>query len=285
MVMAEQLTEPLAYHAEGAVWYPGWGGLKWVDMLAGDILSLDGVTGAVDRFSVGSPVVAAVRPRTGGGFLAVTEREFTLWKDGEREWSSPALWSDGERRFNEGGCDPEGRMLCGSLSYKGEAGQGEVFRLNLDGTTERLWGEVTTSNGLSFNSDGTRMYYVDTRTRRVDVFDYEEGELVNRRPLVSFTDAVVGNPDGIWVDALDGVWIALYGGSAVHHYSSAGVLEDVIELPVTKITSCTFGGEKLETLFITTTREKLEPGEQPIAGSIFTAEVGVRGLPVRPFAG
>ena len=88
---AEQLTEPLAYHGEGAVWYSGWGGLKWVDMLAGDVLTLQFDTGAVDRLSVGYPIAALVRPREAGGLVVVTEREITLWEAGVKHWSTPAL--------------------------------------------------------------------------------------------------------------------------------------------------------------------------------------------------
>jgi len=79
MGMADQITEPLGYHSEGAVWYSGWGGLKWVDMLAGDVLSLDSDSGHVTRLNVDSSIAAVVRPRSQGGFVVVTEREFALW--------------------------------------------------------------------------------------------------------------------------------------------------------------------------------------------------------------
>jgi sugar lactone lactonase YvrE len=250
-------------------------------MLAGDVLSLDSDTGAVSRLNVGSSVAAMVRPRARGGFAVVTEREFTLWDHEIKIWSTPPLWSNGKRRFNEGGCDPTGGIICGSMSYHPELGGGEVFRMDVDGTTERLFGGVTISNGLGFTSDGTRMYYVDTRTRRIDVFDVEGARPRNRRPFVSVPEGV-GHPDGLWVDEHDGVWVALYGGSAVHHYNSEGALESVIEVPATQVTSCTFGGPNLDTLFITTSRENLAADDQPNAGAVFRAPVGVRGLPVIP---
>jgi sugar lactone lactonase YvrE len=279
MVMAEQVTAPLTYHGEGAVWYSDWGGLKWVDMLAGDILSLDSETGNVSRLHVDSPVAAMVRPRSRGGFVVATEREFVLWGDGGMEWSTPPLWSDARRRFNEGGCDPSGGIICGSVSYELEAGAGEVFRMNADRTTERLFGDVTISNGLGFNAHGSRMYYIDTKARRIDLWDVDGGRLFNRRPFVTIPEGV-GNPDGLWVDEGDGVWVALYGGSAVYHLDSNGALEDVIEVPASQVTSCTFGGPNLDTLFITTSRENLAADEQPNAGAVFSAPVGVRGLPV-----
>jgi sugar lactone lactonase YvrE len=282
MVMAEQVTAPLAYHGEGAVWCSAWGGLKWVDMLAGDVLSLDSNSGHVSRQHVGSPVAAMVRPRSGGGFVVATEREFALWGEYGKEWSTPPLWSDARRRFNEGGCDPSGALICGSMSYQVESGVGEVFRLNVDRSVERLFGGVTISNGLGFNSRGTRMYYVDTMTRQIDLFDVDAGRFLNRRPFVSLREGI-GNPDGLWVDEHDGVWVALWGGSAVHHFNSEGALEDVIELPVTQVTSCTFGGPNLDQLFITTSREDLAADEEPSAGAVFSASVGIRGLPVIAF--
>ena len=81
------------------------------------------------------------------------------------------------------------------------------------------------------------------------------------------------------------MWIALSNGGAVRRYGSDGVLDEVIELPVTKVTACTFGGPRLEQLFITTSREGLDAGDEPRAGSLFRAVPGVRGLPVHEFAG
>jgi sugar lactone lactonase YvrE len=285
MVSAEQVTDPIAVHAEGAVWAEAWGGLKWVDMLRGDVLSLRS-DGTVDRLRTGSTVAAMVRPRVGGGFAVVTEREFTLWDaDGVREWASEPVWeADAGIRFNEGGCDPDGRLLCGSMAYDRTPGAASVWRLGADRSIERVFDDVTISNGLGFTVDGSRMFYVDTPTRRIDVFDYADGVLSDRRPFVHVAEGV-GNPDGLWVDAEDGVWVALYGGAAVHHYDASGALADVVELPATKVTSCTLGGADLSTLYITTSRENLPDGEEPLAGSVFSAPAGVRGTPVRPFAG
>ena len=278
MTAAEQVTDSVSYHGEGAVWYPGWGGLKTVDMLAGTILSLDEATGTVTRQEVGSPVAAAVRPRASGGFVVATEREFALFGPEGREWASSPLWED-HIRFNEGSCDPQGRFLCGSMHYDSEPGAAAMWRLNLDGSTERLFGDLTTSNGLGYSSDGRRAFYVDTPTQRVDVFDVVDGELVDRRPFAHVPDGP-GHPDGLTVDAEGGVWVALFGGSAVHHYGPDGRLADVIEVGATQVTSCTLGGPDLTTLYVTTSRQGLEPDDEPAAGSIFRAEVGVPGLPV-----
>jgi sugar lactone lactonase YvrE len=282
MVMADQVTDPVTYHGEGAVWFDGWGGLRFVDMLAGDVMSLR-ADGSVGRLHIGSPVAAMLRPRVGGGFVVATERGFSLWNDDGEEWASDPLWRDPDKRFNEGGCDPLGALICGQKSSV-VSGGGEVYRLKPDRSIEPLFGGVTVSNGLGFTADRTRMYYNDSRTKRVDVFDVDGGTLSGRRPFVTIPDGV-GGPDGLWVDSEDGVWVALFRGSAVRHYDASGTLQEIVELPPTQVSSCTFGGPDLATLYITTSRENLPDDEQPLAGAVFSAPAGVAGQPVMPFAG
>ena len=280
-MQAEQVTGPVAYHAEGPVWSPRWGGLRWVDMLAGDVLSLAG-DGCVTRRHVGK-VAAAVRPRARGGAVLGIERGFALEDaDGTVRALDP-LWLDERVRMNEGGCDPDGRFYCGSIAAD-RPGAAALYRLDPDGSAHVALRGVTVSNGLEWSPDGARAYYVDTATHRVDVFDYERAAgLTSRRPFVRMADDE--SPDGLTVDADGGVWVALFGGGAVRRYTESGLLDQVVEVPAAQVTACTFGGADLDQLFITTSREGLGPDDDPLAGSLFRAEAGVRGLPVREFAG
>jgi sugar lactone lactonase YvrE len=277
---AEQLTDPVAYHAEGPVWSQRWGGLRWVDMLAGDVLTL-GADDAIDRRHVGT-VAAVVRPRRGGGSVIAVERGFLL-EDTEGELTElPPVFDDARVRMNEGGCDPDGRFYCGSMAYDHAAGAGSVYRLDPDGSVHTVLEGVTISNGLEWTPDGTRAYYVDTPTGRVDTFDYDSAHgLTGRRVFVD----TGGAPDGLTVDAEGGVWVAIYDGGAVHRYGADGALDEVVEVGARQVTACTLGGPDLDQLFITTSREHLEPGDDPLAGALFHAAVGVRGRPVREFAG
>ncbi|OEJ28835.1 gluconolactonase [Streptomyces agglomeratus] len=280
----EQMTDPIAYHAEGPVWSPVWGGLRWVDMLAGDVLSLaDG--GTVTRRHVGD-VAAAVRPRRQGGAVIGVERGFALEDADGTLTHLPTLWDeDRGMRMNEGGCDPDGRFYCGSMAYDKSPGAGTLYRLAPDGSVTVILTGVTISNGLEWSPDGTHAYYNDTPTQQIAVFDYDtESGLTGRRTFVT-VPAEAGRPDGLTVDAQGGVWVALNNGGAVRRYSPAGALDEVIELPARKVTACAFGGPHLDELFITTSRENLEPTEDPLAGSLFRARVDIAGLPAREFAG
>jgi sugar lactone lactonase YvrE len=280
-VRAEQLTGAVTFHGEGPVWWPDGSGLRCVDMLAGDVLTI--ADGPVRRTHVGD-VAAVVRPRQGGGAVFAVERGFVLEDAGGTRTVLDPVWSDDGVRMNEGGCDPDGRFWCGSMAYDQSPGAAAMYRLDADGSVRRVFGGVTVSNGLEWSPDGTRAYYNDTATHRVDVFDYDrDAGLTGRRPFVTFGDD--GNPDGLTVDADGGVWVALYGGGAVHRYDPSGRLDAVVAVPTPQVTACTLGGPQLDQLFVTTSRQGMGPDDDPLAGALFGVDAGVRGLPVRAFAG
>lgn len=278
------VTAPCTYHGEGPVWDGSVGVLRWVDMLAGDILTMDS-GGDVERRHV-SDVAAAVRPRLAGGLVVAVERGFVLvdadWNIGPvaRAFSNPQV------RMNDGGCDPCGRFFCGSMAYDMAPGAGALYRLDADGRIKTILDGVTISNGIAWSRDGRRVYFIDSGTGRVDVFDYDldEGSLHDRRPLVSIP-VELGMPDGMALDEEGGIWVALWGGGAVHRYSEKGVLDEVVPLPASQVTACAFGGPELADLYITTSRIGVAEDEQPAAGALFRVEPGIRGLPTHGFAG
>lgn len=283
-VRAEQITDAVAEHGEGPVWWPGWGGLRWVDMLAGDVLALGG-DGQVTRTHHGS-VAAALRPRAGGGAVIALERSFALVDPRGVVRQLPEVWADPTVRFNDGGCDPQGRFLCGSMGYDQRSGGATLHRLDPGGEVRTVLAGVTVSNGLDWSPDGALAYYVDSAEQRVDVFDHDpESGLTGRRALVEIPRSA-GTPDGLCVDADGCVWVAMWCGSAVHRYRPDGVLDGVVELPVTQVTACTFGGDGLDELLITTSRQGLPAGAQAgQAGAVFRCRPGVVGRLPRTFAG
>ena len=279
---AEQLTDPVAYHAEGPVWSGAWGGLRWVDMLAGDVLSLTDA-GTIGRRHVGT-IAAAVRPRRGGGAVIAIERGFALESADGSLTPLTEIWTDSSIRMNEGGCDPDGRFYCGSMAYDQRQGAATVYRLDADLSVRPVLENVTVSNGLDWSPDGSLAYYNDTATHSIQLFTYDtDAGLTGRRTFVAMSDDE--SPDGLTVDAEGGVWVAMNGSGEVRRYRADGRLDGVIEVGARQVTACTLGGPDLDELFITTSRENLEPGEDPLAGSLFQVTVGVAGVPVREFAG
>lgn len=281
---AEQLTAACATHGEGPVWDAAAGRLRWVDMLSGDVLTLDG-TGAITRAHVGD-MATALRPRAGGGLVVAVERGFAVLDSSGTTVREDTAFDDPACRMNDGGADRQGRFLCGSMDYAMTEPRAALYRYDPDGAVSTVLTGVTLSNGIAWSLDGERMYYIDSVTQQVDIFDYDtaSGSPAGRRPLVRI-DAASGLPDGLALDREGGVWVALYGGHAVHRYGPDGRLDAVLKLPVAKVTACAFGGPGLDELYITTSRVDLAPGDQPAAGALFLARPGVRGLPGGVYAG
>lgn len=280
---AEQLTDPITFHGEGPVYSAAWGGLRLVDLFAGDVLTLAD-DGTLTRRHVDT-IAAAIRPRIGGGAVIAVERGFVLEDADGALTRLPEVWADPSIRMNDGGAAPDGSFFCGSMAYDQRTGAGSLYRLAPDGSVSLAMSGVTISNGLEWSPDGSLAYYNDTPTGRIGVFDWSaETGLTGLRTLAEIPEAD-GYPDGLTVDSAGGVWVALYAGGAVRRYTPDGTLDEVIEVAAGRVTACTFGGDELRQLFITTSREDLAPGDDPLAGSIFTATPGVTGLPARTFAG
>jgi sugar lactone lactonase YvrE len=281
---AERFTGRVTFHGEGPFWDEARQRLLLVDMLAGAIVEVDG-QGAASRRDYGR-IAAVIRARRNGGYLLATEHRVLLLRpDLTEETALPAVLADPAIRMNDGGCDPQGRFYIGTMAYDQTPGAGNLYRLDPDGAASVALAGVTISNGIQWNAAGDTVFYNDTPTNRIQAFDFdaESGAFGNGR---TFASADRGGPDGMAIDVEDGVWIALYGGGAVHRYDRDGELTEVVEIPgASQVTACAFGGEDQRTLFITTSRENLGEDDQPDAGSVFRYEAGVSGAVPHPFAG
>ena len=282
---AERVTGRVSYHGEGPVWWDRWQQLRFVDMFAGDVLTLDG--DQVTRVNVGSPVAAVIRPRLGGGAIVARERDLAIsnFDDLSDLAGFVTLTSDEAMRSNDGGCDPDGGFWIGLLEYGFRAGTGTLYQLDAGSLRPRpVVPGLSISNGLGWSPDTSTMYLNDSGTGTTWAFDYDPVDgLGNRR--VFATAAGDGKPDGLCVDSEGGVWTARWGAGRVHRYDASGKLDAVVELPPSQVSACCFGGPDLDTLYITTSRENLPEDAEPEAGSLYSFTPGVQGLPVTGFAG
>jgi sugar lactone lactonase YvrE len=277
---ANQITDSCTEHGEGPFWDSARDRLLLVDMLRGAVVAVDG--DATRRYELGG-VVAALRARQSGGYVVATERGFQLYSpDFEPDGPGVAAFDDPAIRMNDGGCDPQGRFYCGTMAYAMTPGAGTLYRLDPDLSVHPVLTGVTISNGVQWDADGRHVYYNDTSTGRVDRYDFDPGTgtFTDRRTFAAVDDDQ-GAPDGMALDDEGGVWVALWGGGAVHRYAPDGTLTERIELPVRQVTACTFGDA---TLYITTSREGLGDDAEPAAGAVFSAETGVHGATQHAFA-
>ncbi|MCC7009289.1 MAG: SMP-30/gluconolactonase/LRE family protein [Acidobacteria bacterium] len=275
--------------AEGPLWDAVRQRLLFVDIMQGHVHALDPGSGRARVYDVGQPVGAVVCS-TRGDWLIAAGRGFSRLDPDSGRVTPMADAAPGrdDVRMNDGAVDPWGRFWAGTLSLRHERERGALYRLDADGRVHTILEPVTTSNGIDWSPDLRIMYYVDTRTGRVDQFDVDgNGEPGARRPFAIIAPDD-GRPDGLVVDAEGYVWVALWQGGALRRYAPDGALDRIVALPVALVTKCAFAGSDLGDLYVTTARTGLSAGEradQPLAGRLFRCRPGTRGrLPYR-FAG
>ena len=288
--MVELVLDAKAELGEGPIWDVSRRQLLFVDIMRGHVHAFDPATGKDRVFEVQQPV-GAVACTARGDWLIAAGRGFSRLDPDTGRITPVAEAAPGRTgvRMNDGYVDRRGRFWAGTLSLERKADQGALYRLDPDGSVHTMLEPVTTSNGIDWSLDGRLMYYVDSRTRRVDVFDFDEtsGTISGRRPFLEATTAE-GQPDGLIVDAKGGIWVAFWRGGALRRYTPDGQLDRTVVLPATLVTKCAFGGPELQELYITTARIDLTAAEreaQPLAGGLFRMTPGVAGRPPHRFAG
>ncbi|MEU0104077.1 SMP-30/gluconolactonase/LRE family protein [Streptomyces sp. NPDC006251] len=266
---------------EGPTWDAVAGRLLWIDILGSRVHTYDPATGRRTTRRT-EQHVGAVKPRAGGGLvLNLRDGVGLLDPDGTFRWLHHEPVPG--RRANDAAIAPDGALWAGTMRYDEAPGGGTLSRVTGEGTVEVVLDDVAVSNGTGWSPDGRLMYYIDSPTRRVDVFDYADGRISGRRTLAVIEEDA-GFPDGLTVDAEGCVWVALWQGSAVRRYTPGGELDRVIELPVPLVTACAFGGPDLTDLHVTTARTGLT--EPPaLAGSLFVVPGAGKGLAQPAFAG
>lgn len=287
MLNAERITTRVAYHGEGPFWDSRSGRLLVMDVLAGAVVAID-ASGRTSRHRLPTPCASVIRRRTSGGFVVATEREIFLADDQLLGFEQIALLSnDPGVRINDGGCDRAGAFVVGTMAYDGKPGKGAVYRLAPDRRVAEILSDVSISNGLQWSADGTRAFYVDTPTRRVDLFDVDAGTggWLRRRVHIHL-EIEAGLPDGMAIDEEGGLWVALWGGGAVNHYDACGRLVERIRVPgVTQVSSCAFGGDDRSVLYVTTSRQGQPYDFEPDAGAVFAVQTESRGAAQWEFGG
>jgi sugar lactone lactonase YvrE len=272
---------------EGPRWDAATGRLLWVNIEAGALHVFDPESGHDRSILLGTRVGSASPMRSGCVLVALADRLAAIDLDDESVRTLVEIPHGPEMRLNDGACDPLGRFWVGSMALDYAPGAAALYRYSPNGSLERVIENVTLSNGLGWSADGARMYYVDSMAYRVDVFDFDlaSGAVSGRRPFATI-ERGAGIPDGLAVDHEGGVWIALYRGGAVRRYGADGTLERVLAVPADNVTACCFGGHDGHVLYITTASQELTAEQrrrQPLAGSVFVADVGVTGPPAQPF--
>ena len=277
---------------ESPVWHPEEESLFWIDIQRRQIHRYHPATSRNDTFDL-SEIVTSIGLRSDTELILTLKKHFAIFnsatsrleKLAEVEADLPG------NRFNDGKCDPQGRFWAGTMDAADwSAPAGNLFRMDAGRLITKMQTGVICSNGSGWSPDGRTMYYTESFRYALFHYDFDPGtgNISNRRPFVTFDSNGGGFPDGMTVDADGFVWSNLVGLGQIRRYDPKGTLERIIQLPVPRATDCTFGGPSLRTLYITTARETMTPGQlsdAPLSGSLFAVDCDVSGLPSTPFAG
>ena len=290
MVDIKCVWEEPAILGEGPLWVARENAVYWVDIVSKKLHRYALADGARRTWTFETEVTSLAARQQGG--LVGTVRDGFAFIDLETHTIEPVASPETEmpdNRFNDGKVDEKGRYWAGSMDDGEKLVSGSLYRLDGDLALHKMDENYSITNGPTFSVDGKTLYHTDTAKRTIFAFNLSEDGAINaKRIFVQLEAEEEGYPDGMTVDSENCIWLAHFAGSRITRYSPESEIIEVISMPVPNITSCTFAGPDLDTMYITTARHLLSEEDirkYPLSGSLFSCKPGVTGLPTALFAG
>ncbi|XP_063931105.1 regucalcin-like [Zophobas morio] len=294
-----QITPPVD-HGEGPTWDCRKNLLYFVDIHAGNVYSYEPSSGNLHSIHLNGEVSPVIPSKRDPELLIVGVNRTVVaveWNGNSSDYQSKPLVTVSKQfpmsRFNDGKADKQGRLWFGTMGYETSTSlapnQGSLYKITRDNlhNPSVMISPVNISNGLAWNKANNKFYYIDTPTRKIVEYDYDDagGEIKNGRVVfdLSWYSSIKGFPDGMTIDRDDNLWVALYSGSAVIKVDpKTGYLLQIVAIPAEAVTSVIWGGQNLDVLYITTSRYRLNKEQrlkQPYAGSVFAlTDLGTGGV-------
>jgi L-arabinonolactonase len=280
---AELVLDCKNKHGEGIFWNAKDQRVWWTDIEGKQLFSFEPKAQTATSYQM-KDRVCCFAPTSSGDLIVAFANEIVLLdlQTGTEEKICDFEPENSETRLNDGRTDRQGRLIVGGMNEVSGRANSSVISIDADLNITTLISNISCANSTCFSPDGATMYFADTPDREVLAFDYETstGTVANKRLLTSF-EQEPGLPDGSCVDAEGGVWNAQWEGGRVVRIAPTGEIDRIINVPVNKPTCCAFGGENLDTLFITTSRlmssaEDLE--REPQSGGLYAVKPGIGGV-------
>lgn len=283
---------------EGCIWDEGRKVIWWVEMTEPCLHQFDPNTGG-HRVWPSAELITSLAVRTNGTLVVARKSGLGVFNPANGEFTHLVGFpvEEGENRPNDSGVDSFGRLWLGtvhdtlsrgrqSVSFNKSAGA--LYRIEPDLRLVKVESQIGIANAVQWSPDDRTLYFVDSLAAVIYAYDFEpqSGSISNRRVFSRITD--LGLPDGAAMDADGCLWSARWDGSCVVRLSPSGEVDRIVPIPSVRVTCCTFGGDGLDTLYVTTARFGLP--EKALAqgasqGGLFAVRPGVKGLPRNRFRG
>jgi L-arabinonolactonase len=268
---------------ESPLWDHGNRVLYWVDGVSRLVRRLDPATGTFRQWQMPSMVGSVALGD--GNTLVVALADGIFQFELESGATAPLLRpspADPRVRFNDGKVDQDGRFLCGSMGIHADP-LGQLWRIDAQGRSGIIAGQIRISNALCFSPDGRTMYFADSLERAIRAYPYGPGRTPVGPPRVLIDTSPWGSgPDGATVDAEGCLWVALIQAAKIARFTPDGKLDRLIDAPVDLPSSVAFGGDDLATLFVTSIKDSgtgRAVSRHPDGGRLFAINgLGVRGI-------
>ncbi|OZU88504.1 SMP-30/gluconolaconase/LRE domain protein [Virgibacillus indicus] len=289
---AELVLDTKNILGEGPWWDSDKQKLHWIDIEDKRIYSYKPQSKEYDYITVNQLIGSAAPTNSSRKLLCAMQNGFYMLdlQTGRTEHIYDPEPGIHDNRFNDGKCDPAGRFWAGTMNMEGKSQRAALYCLDSKTGCRKVLSQVSISNGLCWSPDHRTMYYIDTPTREIVSFPYDlkNGTLGEKKAAVSFP-AGQGVPDGMTIDVEGMIWVASWGGGHVSRWDpSTGKCLETIRVPASQVTSCTFGGENMDELYITSARVGLDEkalNNEPSAGGIFRIKTKTKGLPAYKYDG
>jgi sugar lactone lactonase YvrE len=274
---------------EGPCWVEADQRLYWFDILRAKLLWFEPASGQSGGFVLPMRASAAA-PRVGGGLIAATDIGLAHidTATGSATLIKRFRFPKGFRT-NDGKIDPLGRFWWSTMDENGGKRRGHIYVTLPNGRTKRRLGGIAIANTLACSADGATFYLADSVRQTVTAYDIHPKSAALKKPrLFTHTIDSPASPDGSAVDVEGYLWNAQWDAWRIVRYAPDGRIDRIVETPISRPTSCAFGGPDLATLYVTSARDNLpavELARQPLAGGLFAFEPGVRGLALPTFNG
>ena len=176
-------------------------------------------------------------------------------------------------RINDADIDINGQVWISTMDTQQQSDSGMIIGYNSNFDPIFQDGSYIISNGPIFDYERNTGYVTDSIKRIIYSFSIDDisAHGFQKKIFLSLND-VDGNPDGMVVDKSGNLWVAMWGSGKVCCFDKNSNLKLILQLPVSKVTSCAFGGSNLNELYITTASvglNDIEAERQPHAGKLF----------------